>query len=60
VIFDRNDSPSTTVTAAGDTISLYEAVTDAPVDVKADRANLKITQAPKPTGLVNSNYTLLA
>lgn len=44
----------------GDTVSLYEVVTDSPVDVKEDRGNLKIQQTPTPTGNLNQNYTLAA
>jgi len=44
----------------GDHVSLYEVVTDNPVDVKEDRGNLKLQQAPTPTGNLNQNYALAA
>lgn len=56
-IFDRLGSSSTTAVTAGDIISLYEVRTDLPVDVKEDRGNLKLTQTPISTGLVNVNRT---
>lgn len=59
VIVDRIGSPSGTVEIVGDIVSMYEVYTDNPVDVKADKGNLKLQQTPNPTGLVNLNYTLL-
>lgn len=47
-------------TVVGDVISVYEVVTDSPVDVKEDRGNLKLQQTPTPTGNLNQNYTLAA
>ena len=57
-ILDRIGYAKGVAVAVGQVVSLYEVNTDNPVDVRADRANLKIQQAPIPTGLVNSLYTL--
>lgn len=58
-ILDRLGSSSTTAITAGDIVSLYEVRTDNPVDVKEDRGNLKLTQTPISTGLVNVNRTVV-
>jgi len=56
---DRLGEPSTGTFSVGDVVSLYEAYTDAPLDQKADRGNLKLAENPIPTGVVNVNYALL-
>lgn len=58
VILDRIGKSSSAPIVAGDIVSLYEARTDLPVDVKEDRGNLKLQQNPVPTGLVNVNVTV--
>lgn len=57
-VLDRIGYAKAVAVAVGQVVSLYELNTDNPIDVRADRANLKIQQAPIPTGLVNSLYTL--
>lgn len=60
VAVDRIGTPSTANYTVGDVVSLYEVVTDNPVDVKEDRGNIKIQQSPTPSGNLNQNYTLAA
>jgi hypothetical protein len=57
-VFDRIGYSQDVAVAVGQDISLYELNTDNPIDQKADRGNLKLHQAPIPTGLVTSLYTL--
>lgn len=59
-LVDRIGYASTAAVASGQVVSLFEAFTDVPVDVKEDRGNLKIQQNPIPTGVVNVNYALVA
>lgn len=59
-LLDRIGSSSTTALTGGDEVSIYEATTDNPVDVKEDRGNLKLSQTPNASGLVNINKTLKA
>ena len=58
VAVDRIGYPASTAFAAGQVVDLYELVTDVPLDQKGDRSNLKIQQAPSPTGNVLSQTTL--
>jgi hypothetical protein len=60
VALDRLDGASTKPFSVGDTVSLFDLVTDNPVDVKEDRGNLKLQQTPKSSGLLNNLYTLTA
>jgi hypothetical protein len=55
---DRIGSDAAAAYAAGQVVSIYEGNTDAPIDVAADRANLKLEQNPITTGNVTDNYTL--
>lgn len=59
-VLDRIGYAKSVAVAVGQVVSFYEVNTDNPIDVRADRANLKIQQAPLPTGLVNSLYSLAA
>jgi hypothetical protein len=59
-ILDRIGYAKAVPVAVGQVVSLYEVNTDNPIDVRADRSNLKIQQAPIPTGLVNPDFTLAA
>lgn len=59
-VVDRVGYASTAAVASGQIVSIYEAYTDEPVDVKEDRGNLKIQQNPAPTGIINQLYTLLS
>ncbi|HET8780743.1 MAG TPA: hypothetical protein VFM66_11765 [Agromyces sp.] len=60
VFVDAIGRASTALFEVGDHVSLYEAVTDNPVDVKEDRGNIKLQQTPTPTGNLNQNYALAA
>lgn len=51
----RSDAPF----AAGQDVSIYDALNDVPVDVKEDRGNLKLQQSPQPTGNFLHLYTLV-
>lgn len=55
---DRIGYSSQTAFAAGQDISLYDALNDVPLHIKEDRANLKMQQNPVPTGNVLTSYTL--
>jgi hypothetical protein len=55
---DRIGTDANTAYADGQVVSVYEGATDAPIDVAADRANLKLEQDPITTGNVTDNYTL--
>lgn len=55
---DRIGYSSTTAFAAGQDVSIYDALTDVPIDVKEDRGNLKLQQNPTPSGNVITNYEL--
>jgi hypothetical protein len=57
---DRIGSKSTDAFVVGDTVSIFVATTDEPVDQKGDRANLKLQQNPLPTGDFLNLYTLAA
>lgn len=55
---DRLGYRSNAAFATGQIISIYEAITDVPIDVKEDRGNLKLQQNPNPTGNVLHLHTL--
>jgi hypothetical protein len=56
---DRIGLPSTAAFATGQIISIYDAYTDVPIDIKEDRGNLKLQQSPVPTGNYLDRYTLV-
>jgi hypothetical protein len=58
VVIDRIGYSAATAFASGQPINAFDVRTDNPVDVKSDRGNLKITQAPAFTGNFLMNYTL--
>jgi len=55
---DRIGFASTAAFAAGQIISIYDAYTDVPVDIKEDRGNLKLQQSPVASGNYLDRYTL--
>lgn len=55
---DRIGYPTSTAFAAGQDVSVYDALNDVPLDIKEDRGNLKMQQNPVPTGNVITLYTL--
>lgn len=57
---DRIGYSSSAAFASGQTISLYDAYNDVPLDLIEDRGNLKLQQNPVPTGELLPNYELAA
>lgn len=55
---DRIGYPSNTAFAAGQIISIYDALNDVPLDIKEDRGNLKLQQSPVATGNVLTFHTI--
>lgn len=55
---DRIGYSSTTAFAAGQDVSIYDALNDVPLDIKEDRGNLKLQQNPVPSGNVITLHTL--
>lgn len=59
-IVDRIGYDADAAYVAGQIVSVFEVTTDYPVDQKADRGNLKIQQAPAPSGNVANLVALAA
>lgn len=57
---DRIGYKSNAAFAIGQDVSIYEAVSDVPLDIREDRGNLKTQQNPSPTGNFIHLYTISA